>query len=135
MLKYILTQSTKGNNCIFPTCIAKGYIFEISGYLWELDRQNFLHLGLCLGLRYSSIMDMIHSETYRADVIAAWLQRQDDVDQKTGVPTWRTLVKALQNPQIMQEGIARRISIDKSITTQPDPKIPVNRILLRYLLE
>ena len=64
---------------------------------------------------------MMHSETYREDMIAAWLRRQDDVDQKTGVPTWRTLVKALQNPQIGQVGIARTISSEKNITTESDP--------------
>ena len=48
-------------------------------------------------------------------MIAAWLRRQDNVDKKSGVPTWRTLVKALRNPQVKQEGIAG--DIEKNITT------------------
>ena len=66
----------------------------------------------------------MHLETYRADMIHAWLQRQDDVDKKTGIPTWKTLVKALRDRQVGQEGIARTISIDKNITTEPDPNSP-----------
>ena len=93
---------------IVPT--AESDIFEITGYLHQLDRKNFRLLGMCLGLRRSSIEDMMHSESYRADVIAAWLRRQDDVDKKTGIPTWRTLVKALRNPQVGQAGIASVIS-------------------------
>ena len=63
---------------------------------------------------------MMHSETYREDVIAAWLRRQDDVDQKTGIPTWSTLVKALRDRQVGQKGLARIISTDKNITTDPN---------------
>ena len=66
----------------------------------------------------------MYSATYREDMIAAWLRRQDDVGQKTGIPTWRTLVKALRNRQVGQEGIARIISIDKNITIEPDPNSP-----------
>ena len=42
-------------------------IFEITGYLSNLDGTNFYHLGSCLGLRHSSIKDMLHSDTYRTD--------------------------------------------------------------------
>ena len=67
---------------------------------------------------------MMHSETYREDVIAAWLRRQDDVDQKRGIPTWRTLVEALRDRQVGQEGIARIISTTKNITIEQDPNSP-----------
>ena len=67
---------------------------------------------------------MMHLETYRGDMIHAWLQRQDNVDKKTGIPTWRTLVKALRDRQVGQKGLARIISIDKNITTEPDPNSP-----------
>ena len=78
---------------------AESDICEIAGHLGQLDRPNLHCLGLCLGLRHSSIKDMMHSETYREDMIAAWLRREGDVDKKTGVPTWRTLVKeSLEEP-------------------------------------
>ena len=105
---------------IFPT-IAESDIFEITGYLSDLDGTNFYHLGLCLGLRHSSIKDMLRSDTYRADVIAAWLRMEGDVHKRSGIPTWRSLVKALKNNQVGQKGIARKISRDKNITTEPDP--------------
>ena len=102
---------------IFIVFTAESDICEIAGYLGQLDRANFCRLGLCLGLRHSSIKDMMHSETYREDMIAAWLRREGDVDKKTGVPTWRTLVKALRNPRVKQDGIAGDISSEKNITT------------------
>ena len=98
---------------ILPT--AESDILKITRYLHLLDKSCFLRLGMCLGLEYSSVKDLLDSKTYREDVIAAWLRRQDNVDKKSGVPTWRTLVKALRNPQVKQEGIAG--DIEKNITT------------------
>ena len=69
-----------------------------------------------LGLRHSSLKDM-NSETYKTDVIAAWIRREGDVDQKTGTPTWSSLVKALMDPYVGQEGIAHDISRAKNIAT------------------
>ena len=67
---------------------------------------------------------MLETRTYRADVIAAWIRKEGDVEKKTGIPTWRTLVKALRNCQVGQEGIASVISIDKNITIEPDSNSP-----------
>ena len=102
---------------MFIVFTAESDICEIAEHLGQLDRANFYHLGLCLGLRHSSIKDTMHSETYCEDMIAAWLRREGDVDKKTGVPTWRTLVKALRNPRVRQDGIAGDISSKKNITT------------------
>ena len=98
---------------ILPT--AESDILKITRYLRLLDKSGFLRLGMCLGLEYSSVKDLLDSKTYREDVIAAWLRRKDNVEKKSGVPTWRTLVKALKNPQVKQEGIAG--DIEKNITT------------------
>ena len=92
-------------------------VFEICGYLHGLDKRSIFSLGLCLGLNYAKVEDMLQSPTYREDIIAAWIQRQDQVLQKSGVPTWHTLVKALKNPQVGQGGIASDISSDKNIHT------------------
>ena len=52
------------------------------------------------------------SKRFRDDVIAAWLQKEDQV-LKMGTPTWETLVKALRDPRVNQAGIANKIEADK----------------------
>ena len=68
---------------ILPT--AESDILKITRYLHLLDKSGFLRLGMCLGLEYN----LFDSKTYREDVIPAWLRRQDNVEKKSGVPTWR----------------------------------------------
>ena len=92
---------------------AESDIIEISKYLNQLNRTHFFTLGMCLGLRHSSLKDMMHSEMYKTDVIAAWIRREGDVDQKTGAPTWSSLVKALMD--VGQKGIAQNIATDSNL--------------------
>ena len=58
---------------------------------------------------------MASSETFRDDMIAAWLQKEDQVT-KRGVPTWETLVKALRDRRVNQTGVADKIEVDKIVT-------------------
>ena len=58
---------------------------------------------------------MASSETFRDDMIAAWLQKEDQVT-KRGVPTWDTLVKALRDRRVNQTGVADKIEADKIVT-------------------
>ena len=55
------------------------------------------------------------SETFRDDVIAAWLQKEDQV-LKMGIPTWETLFKALVHPRVNQTEVASKIVADKNVT-------------------
>ena len=55
------------------------------------------------------------SETFRDDMIDAWLQKEDDV-LKRGVPTWETLTKALRDRTVNQVGVAEKIETEKNIT-------------------
>ena len=55
---------------------------------------------------------MKDSDTFREDVIDAWLQKEDQV-LKIGEPTWKTLVKALSDPPVNQIGVAKKIETDK----------------------
>ena len=57
---------------------------------------------------------MKDSETFRDDMIAAWLQKEDQVI-KRGIPTWETLVKALRHPKVNQTGVAERIETEKIV--------------------
>ena len=58
---------------------------------------------------------MRSSETFRDDMIDAWLQKEDDV-LKRGVPTWETLTKALRDRTVNQVGVAEKIETEKNIT-------------------
>ena len=52
------------------------------------------------------------SEIFLSDVIAAWLRKEDYVEEK-GEPGWNTLVNALKHSTVKQEGIANKIAQDK----------------------
>lgn len=58
---------------------------------------------------------MRSSETFRDDMIDAWLQKEDNV-LKRGVPTWETLTKALRDRTVNQVGVAEKIETEKNIT-------------------
>ena len=55
---------------------------------------------------------MRDSETFRDDMIDAWLQKEDQVTER-GKPTWDTLVKALKHPRVNQAGVANKIEEEK----------------------
>lgn len=97
--------------------LAESDIFEITQYLHPLDKAQIFDIALCLGLGYTKMRDTMDSQTYRADVIAAWLRREDNVKL---VPTWRVLVMALND--IGQNGIASKISKDKNIMDSNAPQ-------------
>ena len=71
-------------------------------------------LGQALGLNQWKVKQMRDSETFVDDVIAAWLRREDHVE-KGGMPSWRTLVRALRHPRIGQNGLANDISKHKGL--------------------
>ena len=57
------------------------------------------------------------SETFREDVIAAWLQKEDQVLKK-GMPTWKTLVEALKHCRVNKSDVAKKIEREKLKVTQ-----------------
>ena len=84
-------------------------------YLLNLGQTDIYHLGLTLGLNHPHLKDMMEkSKTFKEDMIAAWLQKEEQVT-KRGLPTWETLVKALRDDQVKQNGIADRIARDKNL--------------------
>ena len=95
---------------------AIGDLVQVTNYLLGLQHIDIYNLGLTLGLHQPHLKEkMKTSETFRDDVIAAWLQKEDQVLKK-GVPTWETLVKALRDPRVNQNGVASKIVADKSVT-------------------
>ena len=101
---------------IFATpCIltAIGDLVQVTDYLLDLGQNDIHNLGLTLGLYHPHLKSMRDSETFRDDMIAAWLQKEDQVI-KSGMPTWETLVKALRHPRVNQTGIAEKIKSEKT---------------------
>ena len=91
-------------------------VLEVTNYLLDLTQTDIHNLGLTLGLDYHHLKHMASSETFRDDMIAAWLQKEDQVTKK-GIPTWETLVKALRDRRVNQTGVADKIEDDKIVTT------------------
>ena len=87
---------------------------DVTNYLLELGQTCIYSLGLILGLDYRRLKTMGGSETFRDDVIAAWLQREDNVIGK-GLPTWSALVKALRHPRLNKTGLADKIATEKKV--------------------
>ena len=69
---------------------AIGDLVEVTNYLVDFQHNDMYNLGLTLGLYQPHLKNMKTSETFRDDVIAAWLQKEDQV-LKVGTPTWKNL--------------------------------------------
>ena len=86
-------------------------LLEVTDYLLHLRQNDIPNLGLTLGLYHPHLKSMRDSETLIDDMIAAWLQKEDHVT-KMGVPTWKTLVKALRHPRVNQTRLAEKIETE-----------------------
>ena len=93
---------------------AIGDLAEVTDYLLDLQHDDIYNLGLTLGLYYPHLNKMETSKRFRDDVIAAWLQKEDQV-LKMGIPTWDILVKALKHPRVKQTVLANKIADEKPI--------------------
>ena len=85
------------------------------GYLHTLDKSQLSHLGMVLGLSRHRVKGMKDSDFFLEDMISLWLQEADQVATRSGVPTWRSLVKALRHELLGQNGIASRIATEKNL--------------------
>ena len=78
--------------------------FEVTEFLRKLDKNDLIRLGGALGLSYSKLKEM---ERLREDMVAAWLNEEDFVSEKSGEPSWKSLKEALK--KIGQTGLADNI--------------------------
>ena len=85
-----------------------GDLDEVTKYLLDLGNTDIHNLGIALGLYHPHLKNIETSATFRDEMIAAWLQKEDQVTKK-GVPTWETLVKALRDRRVRQTGVAAEI--------------------------
>ena len=93
---------------------AIGDLAKVTDYLLDLQHDDMYNLGLTLGLYQPHLKKIETSKTFRDDVIAAWLQKEDQV-LKIGIPTWDNLVKALKHPRVKQTVLANKIADEKTI--------------------
>ena len=70
----------------------------------NLRHLHLIQLGQALGLSYPTLDKM---NELPSEMVAAWLNRQDNVFHQSGEPTWMGLVDALE--KIGQAGIAKDI--------------------------
>ena len=79
--------------------------YAITRHLRNLSQDDVIELGEALGLYYTHLRKM---DRLLKDMVAAWLNREDNVLSASGDPSWATLIKALRD--INQPGIAGTIS-------------------------
>lgn len=65
--------------------------YEVCQSLRNLSRQDLIVLGGALGLTYPNLEKM-----YLAEMVAAWLNQQDNVLKHSGEPTWGGLADVLE---------------------------------------
>ena len=91
-------------------------LYDVTKYLRNLGQTDIYRVGLTLGLNHLRLMEMKDSDTFRENMIASWLQKEDRVSRR-GLPTWETLVNALRDDQVKQHGVADQIATDKFTCT------------------
>ena len=98
----------------------------------DLDSTQLIELGQVLGISYTKLTKMTYC-TRLNELVAAWIKREDEVLQKSGEPTLKTLTGKLE--EIGQAGIAKDIrkkyagseqpenqKVDQSSSTEQDSK-------------
>ena len=86
-----------------------GDLSDIATYLRELNTSQLKSLGYALGLHYPSV-SKIDSQNLCYELVAAWLQRVDDVCTRCP-PTWSNLVIALE--KMKYTGIAEDVKRER----------------------
>ena len=68
--------------------------FAVMGHLRDLGNEQLLEVGGALGLRYARMKRMT---SLMSEMVAAWLNGEDDVLTISGPPSWASLIKALHD--------------------------------------
>lgn len=105
-----------------PLCpIDKSNISEIAGCLQKLDETHIFDLGMTLGISHSKLTEMMDSPSFAEDIITAWLQREE----QRGAPSWVTMISALTDLLVKQEGMSRGTTrtTAEAVQVSQDPKV------------
>ena len=79
--------------------------YAITRHLRDLSKEDLIGVGGALGLYYPHLRKM---SPLLEELVAAWLNREDNVLSASGAPSWTSLIKALRD--INQSGTAQKIS-------------------------
>ncbi len=93
------------DGCI--TFAAEGDFPAIGKYLRSLTQAEITELGVQFGLSFLWLKHHKSSETYRYDVVDAWLKKQDSVAEMC-LPSWQNLVATLR--EVDQNAIADQVT-------------------------
>ena len=83
---------------------------DVCVYLYRIDREGLIQLGVALGLNYPKLTRM---KQLSEDIVAGWLRGEDYVLKMSGKPTWVNLVRVLERTG--QRGIAEDIKRERHI--------------------
>ena len=93
------------------------HFFEVKSSLKNLDSDKLRDLGGALGLHYPNLKRMTN---ILDGMIEAWLNKENDVLDKSGEPTWSRLVEALE--KIGQRGVAEDIKRERRLNETEQPQ-------------
>ena len=88
----------------YAACLSAKDHWKVAKHLKKLDSEALMDLGMALGLLYDNLK---HMTPLRDEMIAAWLDQQDNVVEQSGEPSWKSLKSALEDIEHM--GIANAI--------------------------
>ena len=107
------------NCCLLLYCLIstldEDNLLEITDYLLKMQDEHIYNLGVVLGLRQGKVKAMMETNTFRDDVIGAWLREEDGVKEK---PSWTVLINALKHRRVGQTGIAKEIAEKEGLTKE-----------------
>ena len=79
--------------------------YTVTKHLRDLSNEDLIRVGGALGLYYPRLRKMT---PLLEELVAAWLNKDDNVRVASGDPTWESLIKALRD--IDKTGLAEEIT-------------------------
>ena len=70
-------------------------IEEVVYYLKDIEPDKVGDIGIYLGLGFGTLRALNYG-SLREEIASAWLQKKDQVEKKTGIPSWKSLGTTLQ---------------------------------------
>ena len=99
--KHPAGESDKNSTSQSTNYLSTADHFEICRYLKDLDDDDLIELGTALGLLFPNLKKM---KKLPQDMVQAWINKKDNVLKVSGVPSWNSLITALE--KINQNGVA-----------------------------